>query len=149
MLRSTFVVLATFAFIADARFPRQRPDEPDSPNSPSNPSRNPGNGPGTGPGGGSSGFEGLVDIAVPSQEDIELNMGDLELDLQSKENDTMEGSVTLVVGVVLDIVSAILADPDCIRGDTFSGGGFQAGTSTECKSAACEYYFSARVQDVS
>jgi hypothetical protein len=139
MLRSAIIAFATLNLISNAALiPRPRPQTPDRPSSPSNPKISP-NGPGKSPGGRPGGFDNLSDIPFPSQEDIESNMGDLELELQVNGNATAGGSLTEVVEVVLEIVSAILADPDCGRDDTLSERSFTLGTSTKCKSPACKH----------
>lgn len=128
-MRSVIIFLAALAVISDAaRFPvgRPRPDNEGPSNSPNGPDGPPGGIPGGG------GLGSASEISVPSQENIEMNMGSLEVNLEKTEN------VMEVVEVMVEVVSAILADPDCVEGDIFSQGSLGVGASTECKSAACK-----------
>jgi hypothetical protein len=133
-MRFIVASLIALATLANARFRGgRRPDSEGPSNSPNGPDDFPGGGTGYG-GLGSDG-----ESPVASQEEIELNMGNLEAKLKKSE-DALEFTEG-VVDVTVQVVYAILADPDCVDGDTFSEGGMAIGTSTQCVSAACKCAF--------
>jgi hypothetical protein len=134
MFRSTPLIIAALALYSNAiSFPKPKGSEPDAPTPNLNPNRiSPDRDPWKLP---SDGLDALSNIPLPSQDDIELNMGNLEMSAQSTNTSATSPSVVQVD--IVEIVHAILATPSCYRGSglTTGGGGMRVASGTPCPSA--------------